>query len=194
MKGKGKGRGKGKLRAEGRRLAALEELVVAMANLQVANNNELKDMWGAMVRTAVLEDKSKITLAMKGAGKGYHKECKGRNPDEHKKGPPGLHVGSAMLSALLEEESITGQAKTDPKMAKELLESMPVDEAMLHIKMCKISKCWAEGKVKIQFHFSEKLEVAAWRALAMSGAVLKYGRAPQGALERALHRAVGEDE
>ena len=30
---KGKSKGKGKLRAEGRRLAALEELVVAMANL-----------------------------------------------------------------------------------------------------------------------------------------------------------------
>ena len=100
-----KGKGKGKLRAEGRRLAALEELVVAIANLQQANNAELKDLWGAVVRAAIMKEDSKVIKSMNGAGKHYHEECKGKNPDEHKKGPPSLNVGSAMLSALLAEEA-----------------------------------------------------------------------------------------
>ncbi len=52
---KGKGKGKGKLRAEGCRLAALEELVVAMANSQRATDAEAKDFWGAMIRTAIVK-------------------------------------------------------------------------------------------------------------------------------------------
>ena len=100
----------------------------------------------------------------------------------------------AMLSALLAEETVTGQSKSDMKEAKEMLESMSVEEASLHIKLCKVSKCWKAGVVKVQFHFSEKLEMATWKALSMSGAVLKQGRAPQGALERSLMRAVGEGE
>ncbi len=130
---------------------------------------------------------------MKGAGKSYHEECKGRNPDEHKKGPPSLHVGSAMLSGLPADEAVTGHIKTDLKSAIEMLDGMTVEEATMHIKLCKVSKCWKEGSTKVQFHFSEKLEEIVGRALVMTGATLKYGKPSPGALEQRFFRAMGEE-
>ncbi len=159
-----------------------------MANLQAANNTELKNLWGSTVRTALMEEKHKVITTMKGTWREYNKECKGRNPEEHKKGPPSLHVGSAMLSGLLQDEKVTGQIKADLQTGLELLQGMSVNEASLHIKLCKVGKCWKEGTVKIQFHFTEKLEMATWKALEAAGATMKHGRAPAGTLGRTVTR------
>ena len=46
-----------------------------------------------MLRTALIEDKHATVTSMKTAGKGYNDECHGKKPEEHKKGPPCIHIG-----------------------------------------------------------------------------------------------------
>jgi len=97
-----------------------------------------------------------------------------------------------MLSAMVGDDVITGTVKQDLKVAMEMLSAMALDEATQNIKHCKLGKCWKQGSLKVQFSFTDKLELAAMRGLASCGADIKYGHPPAGALVRKLAKALGQ--
>ena len=76
-----------------------------MAYLQRATEVNVKDLMGATLKTAIMKDDSQVVMRAQTAGKNYH-DCKGQSPNEHKKGPPSIHFGSTMSSALSDEPNV----------------------------------------------------------------------------------------
>ena len=167
-----------------RGLAQIEEMAVNMANVQMATEANVQDLTRATLKTATMKDDSQVVMRSQTAGKNYHEDGKGKHPEEHQQGPPSIHIGSAMSSALSDEPNVSPEMKVG---MKEIVDFHKTQAGAAHvIKHCRITKCWKPGMVKIIYRFLEREEIVATRALAMAGGTLKHGQPPQGTLSRRI--------
>ena len=95
-----------------------------------------------------------------------------------------------MLEVHLEDSKSGGTLATALKLMREEVYNQLVPKQCYHIRLCKLTKSWKKGTVKIVFHFTDKDEAAVLCCFVALQAEVKQGKVPEGGLAEAIRRVL----
>ena len=117
-----------------------------------------------------------------------------QKPEEHKKGPPCIHTGWALIEALAAQEKVAEETKEDLKKWMKGTQGLQPPLMAQEIRHCKLGKAWKKDTINIIYHFTLDIDTLVLKAFLDIGADVKTGRAPPGALENAVQKHLEERE
>ena len=139
--------------------------------------------------TLIVETASPEIEKMVEQGKAYGQLC--QDQPKHQQGPPHLFVFAGLLVALQARQDSIGLKNSNLiKSMVEKWEAWELDDRADSVRLCRQAKCWDQNYRKIYLAFgngyTDEETKGLLNGMQQSGAVLKHGRAPAGALEREL--------